>query len=40
MARIFALASEVLEGDDSAKKWLHRNQFSLVGGIPLGDDKD
>ena len=35
IARIFALASEVLKSNDRAKKWLHRNQFGLGGEVPL-----
>ena len=35
IARIYALACEVLEDDTMAKKWLHRPQAGLRGEIPL-----
>lgn len=35
IARIYALACEVLEDDMMAKKWLHRPQAGLGGEIPL-----
>lgn len=33
--RIFARAADVLEDQDKAMKWLHREQIGLGGRIPL-----
>lgn len=35
MARIFALAVSVLESEEMARKWLHRNQRGLGGRAPI-----
>ena len=35
MARIFALAAQVLEDDEMARKWLHRSQRGLGGRVPI-----
>ena len=35
VARIFALASSVLENEDMARKWLHRPQRGLGGRVPI-----
>lgn len=34
-ARIFALAADVLESKENARKWLHSPQLSLGGKVPL-----
>jgi putative toxin-antitoxin system antitoxin component (TIGR02293 family) len=33
--RIFALAGEVLESDEMAKRWLHKPQHGLGGRVPM-----
>jgi putative toxin-antitoxin system antitoxin component (TIGR02293 family) len=35
MARIFALASHVMGGDDIAKEWLHKPQYGLGEELPI-----
>ncbi len=35
IARIFALAVAVLEGEEMARKWLHRAQRGLGGKVPI-----
>ena len=35
IARIFALAVSVLESEDMARKWLHREQRGLGGRVPI-----
>jgi putative toxin-antitoxin system antitoxin component (TIGR02293 family) len=35
IAKIFALAAQVLEDDDMARKWLHRPQRGLGGRAPI-----
>lgn len=35
LARIFALANDVLEDDDSAREWLHTKQVGLGDRVPL-----
>ena len=35
IAKIFALAAQVLESEDMARKWLHRQQRGLGGRVPI-----
>ncbi len=35
VARIYAVATEVLESEEKAKKWLSRSQYGLGGRVPL-----